>query len=109
MNKLEQTQYFDAKTVKPKHPGRYKYKTKDATRPVMRWWNGTNWQLNRRKAIPIDAHAGDQWAGAATLHPEVEHLLSMGLSSSDKQLVKLPIPKSTLFRMRLNAKYAAKA
>lgn len=56
----------------------------------MRWWTGKNWQYNRRKAIAIMPQAGDQWAGAAELSPEVEKMMALGLASSDKQPVKLP-------------------
>lgn len=85
---MQRTQYFDTAT-KPKHPGRYKYLAAGQTRPVMRWWNGKNWQFNRRKALTFTPAKGDQWAGAAELHPEVEKMLSMGLASYDKQPVKI--------------------
>ena len=84
-----QTQFFDAIKTNPKHPGRYLYLVAGSKKAIMRWWNGKNWQLNRRKALLIAAVPGDQWAGSPELHPEVEKLLSSGLSSSDRQPVKL--------------------
>lgn len=88
---LTQTQYFDASKTKPKHAGRYKFKYNNEKRPVMRWWNGKNWQYNRRKAITFSPIPGDAWAGAVELHPEVEKMLSLGLASSDFQPVKLDL------------------
>jgi hypothetical protein len=87
--KPARTQYFDATATHPKYPGRHLYKMKDAKRPVMRWWNGSGWQYNRRKALTFKPAKGDQWAGAAELTPEVEKMLAMGLASSDKQPVKI--------------------
>lgn len=88
MTNPARTQYFSTNTP-PKHPGRYLFKYAGSKRPVMRWWNGKGWQLNRRKAIPVSTLGADEWAGAAELHPEVAQLLSHGLSYSEKQPVKL--------------------
>jgi len=86
--KLDRTQYFPVSTP-PKHPGRYLYKMEGFSRPVMRWFNGRNWQLNRRKSIAVSVKPTDMWAGSVQLHPEVEKMISHGLASTDKQVIKI--------------------
>lgn len=91
---MNRTAFFDAVKHNPKHPGRYLYKFSGA-RPVFRWWTGKGWQLNRRKSLAFHPRAGDTWAGAVELHPEVKAMIDSGAAASGFQPVKLDLLNSS--------------
>lgn len=99
ITKSSRTQYFNCRTdgnPSADKPGRYLAIPEGYVRPVFRYWNGVDWQYNRRKkGIPagFGSRPGDKWAGAAELHPLVA-----------KEMTKLPLSAESIKQLRSQGK-----
>lgn len=62
----QRTQWFDIGQA-PRYKGRYLALPEGEKRPVFRYWNGGEWQYNRRKRnqpANFGYRPGDKWAGS---------------------------------------------